>query len=228
MINRWFTATISFAILLLLFFPALSWRFQNFVRYGFRRDSGSSENLRAENIQLKSDLAKLENISRVLPNPAVEFVPAFVYSQYPLPFKNELILSAGGKQGVIKGASVIFSVSGGQAFMIGKISEVWPNHSSVQTIFDKRYKTAVRIGKNGTDSLLNGGTVPKLTLIPKAKPIEPGQVVYSASPDSPYGTAVGEVGVVTVIPETSMQEAELLVPYDPNSIHSVLVEKKDS
>ncbi len=228
MINRWFTATVALIIFILLFFPAASWRIQHIARYGFRENVENPDVLRAENMQLKSELANSQDSVRVSPKSLKEGIPAFVYSQYPMPFKNELMISVGEKQGVKVGDPVIFSIPGGGEFLIGKIAKAWSNYASVQTIFDKEFKMAVRVGKNGADSLLSGGVVPQLTLIPKAKPIEPGQIVYSASPDLPYGVAIGEVGVVTLIPETSMQEAELTVPYDPNAIHSVLVDKKDS
>jgi len=228
MINRWFTAIVALIIFTLLFFPAVSWRLQHIVRYGFGKNIENSDTLRAENMRLKSELVYSQSSIKISPKSLKEGVPAFVYSQYPLPFKNELMISVGEKQGVKVGDPVIFSISGGGEFLIGKIAKTWSNYASVQTIFDKEFKMAVRVGKNGTDSLLSGGVVPQLTLIPKAKPIEPGQIVYSASLDLPYGAVIGEVGVVTLIPETSMQEAELTVPYDPNAIHTVLVDKKDS
>ncbi|MFH0891047.1 MAG: rod shape-determining protein MreC [Candidatus Liptonbacteria bacterium] len=228
MINRWLIGGALLAILALLFLPAASWRIQNMMRYGFSFDADDSNILLAENMRLEAELAKLGNSAGIVSEAATDMIPAFVYSRYPTPFKNELMLSAGEEQGVKVGAAVIFPLAGNKNFLIGKISRVWPEYSSVQTIFDKEFKMAVRIGKNGTDSLLSGGAVPRLTLIPKAKPIEPGQVVYCASQDAPYGAPVGEISAVTLIPETAMQEAELSVPYDPNAIHAVLIKKKGS
>lgn len=228
MLTRWFYISVSVILFLLLFFPSASWRIQELSRFGFLGNPRAYEDLRSENIKLKLQLAEAVKTSCVQPKSEKKLIPAFVYSQYPLPFKNEYIISAGAKDGVKTGAAVLFSGTDGQAFVVGKITRVLHDYAVVQTIFDKNFKMAVRIGQNGTDALLSGGTVPQLTLIPKAKPIEPGQAVYSASADAPYGTAIGQVGVVTVIPETSMQEAELLVPYDPNSVHSVLVEVKNS
>jgi len=144
------------------------------------------ESLRAENEKLKSQLALLVDRGEYT-DQAHDAIPAFVYSRYPFNLKSEFLISAGAKQGVRTGETVLF-----RGLLLGKIKEVQSDSSVVQTIFDSHFETAVRVG-TGVDALLKGGDEPHLTLIPKNADLKEGDTVYSAAPGILYGVPIGEV-----------------------------------
>jgi len=226
--ERWFLTIISLVLLTLLFFPVASWKTQQFLRFGFRGQPATPLRLEMENLALRTELAKLRSLEDQLPEETHGFVAAHVFSRYPLNFKNELMLDVGEDSGIALGAMVVLQPADGPGspILVGRVSRLWPDRAAVQTIFDANYKIAARIGRAATDSLLIGGSQPRLTVIPKSAKLEEDQPVYAASQEASYGVALGSVGRATVVPETSLQEAELKVPYDLNELNIVLVQTK--
>ncbi len=215
---------------LILFQPHYGWEVRKFLAPSSTQLNGASGNLAAENEKLKAELAKLRSIQAQFPDRSPDYIGAMVYSRYPLNFKNELLLNAGTHDGVVVDKAVI-----ADGILIGKISQVFDTTALVQTMFDSDFQTAVRIGsaglpagalaKAGTQSLLRGGTLPKLTLIPLNAGVSSGDIVYSASPDFPYGLPIGEVATVATSSDNLFREATLNFAYDINSVSAVLVAK---
>jgi cell shape-determining protein MreC len=107
--------------------------------------------------------------------------------------------------------------------LLGKTTRVFDTTSLVQTVFDDGWQSAVRVGRQGTDALLKGGSNPRLTLIGKTARIATGDIVYSASERFPYGLSIASVKDVKLSADRLFQEAELQFDYDLNDIRAVSV-----
>lgn len=167
---------------------------------------------------LKAELAKLENIKNELPEKPWNYTRALVLSRYPMNFKNEILVNSGSNDRVFAGQAVaLFNV------LVGKVDKVFDDASLVQTVFDSRFRLPVRIGRSGADGLLLGGALPTVTLIPREEKITKGDIVYSASPDFPYGMAVGEVEKIALSSDELFMEAVLRFSYNLSSVKSVFL-----
>ena len=196
----------------------------------FGAQNVNSGDLAAENESLKAELAKLQNIKLQFPDRSPNFIGAAVYSRYPFNFKNELLLNAGSSDGVALDKAVIAS-----GILIGKVVKVFESSAVAQTVFDGGFQTSVRVGsaglpagalaKAGAQALIVGGALPKLTMIPLGVNVSPGDIVYSASPDFPYGLPIAEVAVIATSSDNLFREATLDFAYDINSVSAVMVAK---
>jgi len=168
-----------------------------------------------ENEALKAELAELEELRKHLPDrmPAGS-LPVFIYSRYPLNFKNELIVSAGGNDGVKEGMIAVLPGRSGDSVLVGRVAQVFPETSLVLTLFDPRFQTAVRVGER---------TEPKATLIPKKDEVKEGDVVSAAGAGFPYALAIGEVARMLPASDQLFQEAAVRLPYDSNELRSLIL-----
>ena len=176
-----------------------------------------------ENEALKAELAELEELRKHLPDrmPAGS-LPVFIYSRYPLNFKNELIVSAGENDGVKEGMIAVLPGRSGDSVLVGRVAQVFPETSLVLTLFDPRFQTAVRVGER-TEALFSGGSEPKATLIPKKDEVKEGDVVSAAGAGFPYALAIGEVARMLPASDQLFQEAAVRLPYDSNELRSLIL-----
>lgn len=236
--ENWFLVGLILAVLfLLIFYPGLSWKIQAFFSPAKSPQSGEYQRIVLENESLNAEVAGLQQIKKNLPTSSDVLLPVFVYSRYPFNFKSELLVNAGADQGITIGQSAVivpnngtssnpvrnYISNGASPILVGKVEKVFENTSLIQTIFDSRFQSAVRIGKTGTDALLKGGNEPELSLIPKDAKIVNGDIVYSASPDFPYGLAIGNVNNVRISSDQLFQEAGVETNYNPNELQSLLI-----
>jgi len=147
------------------------------------------------------------------------FFEAKVFSAYPFNIKNTITVSGGSNDGIAENMPALL----GEDILVGRVSEVFGDYSIIQTVFDPSWQISVRIGVLETDGLLEGGNEPKAALIEKSKPCEPGDVVYSASKDFPYGLKVGEVLRVEDDSAGVFKEAILKIPFNANELRSVKI-----
>lgn len=203
--------------ILVLFKPVFGWRLRMILAPVSSMPAAESD-LIAENKQLKAELAGLQSIKSQLPQKPEHSIRAIVYSRYPLNFKSELLVNAGTREKVSRGNAVTFG-----GMLIGKVSNVFDETSLIQTIFDERFQLAVRIGKNGAEALLKGGSFPTLNLISLTAMVEKGDIVYSAGPDFPYGLPVAEIKDVRPSDDKLFQAATFNVPYDIGQIGTVFI-----
>lgn len=180
--------------------------------------------LAIENESLKTDLAKLNALKKVISPLSGNLLEAFVYSEYPFNFKSRILTDKGTKDGVKVGQPVLISSSSSAAILAGKINEVFDDYSLVETIFDSGFQISVRIGGAGANSLLVGGNSPKLTLIPKDAKITDGDAVYSSSPDYPFGLAIGLARNIRLSADQFFEEADLETAYNPNDFQTVFID----
>lgn len=199
-------------------FPQAGWTLRQLIGAPFHRAPTDAEALRAENEQLKAELATLESVKGQLPSARGEYRAALVYSRYPFNFKNELFIRAGKRDGIQTGKAAVF---GGR--LIGKVEDAFPDTAVVRTVFDPRLQLAVRIGNKAAPALLKGGTPPILVLIPLEANVEEGDIVSAAALDLPYGLPLGVLRNMTLSRDNLFREAVLEVGYDPNAVVSLLI-----
>ena len=223
--RRWHLIFLLFLLVLGHF--AQSWLKLDIETYitGISRADINTNALVLENQSLKAQLAQLRAVTHHFASSSANpGVTAFVYSRYPFNFRNTFLLTAGSKQGIQAGYSVVVPCGcddPSARFLLGQIANVSPDQSAAMTIFDTRWKSAVKIGASGSEALLEGGMEPHLTLIPKNAPIEPGDVVYSTDAAFPYGLAIANIKEVTLTKDKTFKTATLNFGYDLAGLSAV-------
>ncbi|MDR3581923.1 MAG: rod shape-determining protein MreC [Candidatus Pacebacteria bacterium] len=221
--NIWLLVGLAVVLLgFVIFEPSYGWKLrQFFTPTNIVPEGGAGNgNLAMENESLKAQLAELQAVAAELPTSSSGYVRAMVYSRYPLNFKNELIVNAGTDEGVATGSAVVF-----QGLLVGRVATVWSGWSVVQTVFDNSFKMPVRVGRNGYDGLLTGGSYPFVASIAKDKPVGANDIVYAAAPGIPYALPIGEVQSTSTSADNLFEQAALAFPYDVNNIETVMIAK---
>jgi rod shape-determining protein MreC len=136
--------------------------------------------LQKENADLKAQLL----VEKINPEDSIK-----VYSSYPFNNRSEIAIAAGSDRGVSESNIITY----GENILVGRVKAVASEVSIVTTIFDPNFETAVRIGEGAVDALLRGGNELTLSLIAPEAVLEEGAVVYTASPDFPYGLTLGKL-----------------------------------
>lgn len=176
-----------------------------------------------ENEALRADLSRYADLMKAIPGPTVTGAhTVFVYSTYPSNMKSELLVEGGSAAG-IKEKDMAGLPAGKGFVLVGSVETVYADRAIVRTIFDPSFKIPVKVGSSSVDALLEGGSSPRLTLIPKAAAITPGDIVYSASPNFRYGVSIGTVGSFRAVADQFFKAADLEVPYDLNSLSALLI-----
>ncbi|MEK7168341.1 MAG: rod shape-determining protein MreC [Patescibacteria group bacterium] len=189
-----------------------------FTVFFIKKERSFGENLRfkQENENLRAQIQKLQLpiTNHQLSNP---YLTAKVFSTYPFNIKNQITVNAGKKQGIKKLAPAVL----GENILIGQVNEVFENYSVVKTIFDSNFQLPVRIGKEEINALFQGGGEPKINLIDKEKPVQAGDIVYSASSEFPYGLKIGEISEIKETSAGVFKEAILKMPFNANELREV-------
>jgi cell shape-determining protein MreC len=206
-------------IVLIFLEPSYGWKVRIWLtpQAALQADDPS---LAAQNETLEAQLAVLQSIQSQIPNSSPDYIRAMIYSRYPFNFKDEILVSAGTNEGVAVGKVVVF-----QGIFIGTIEKTFDDSSLVQTVFDSNLKMPVRVGVTGYDALLVGGTYPVLTSIQKSAPLTPGDIVYTAESELPYGLPVAIVASTSTSPDDLFLGASLGFAYDLNTMQTVLIAK---
>jgi rod shape-determining protein MreC len=202
----------NFFIILFVFLTAVVFLSSFFIK----KERAFDENLRLkrENEELRAQIQK----SQISNN---DYLLIKVFSTYPFNIKNQITINAGEKQGIKKSAAVILK----QDILVGQVVEVFENYSVVRTIFDPDWQLPVRIGKDEINALFQGGTEPKVNLIDKEKPLQVGDVVYSASKEFPYGLKIGEISEIKETSAGVFKEAILKMPFNVNELREINIIK---
>ncbi len=215
----WLPIALSTLIaLLIVFAPSYGWQLNRFLSR--RSNAVDAEKLTLENQNLKTELAKLQNIKAAFPEGVRGFIPGVVYSRYPFNFKNQFLINAGMVNGVRANAAVTFG-----GVLVGKIEKAFNDAALTRTVFDSGFQAPVRIGNAGIEALFKGGNLPKVMLIPTKSEVQKGDIIYSSSPDFPYGLPVGEIDEVSVSADQLFKEATVAFAYDINTIQTVRIAK---
>jgi len=158
---------------------------------------------------------------------------ALVYSHFPFSIKKELIINLGNKSGITEGDAVLLPLSfngsnSTEIILIGSVASTSDAFSVVRTLYDYRWQSAVRIGKEGVPGLLQGGLSPKVVLISKEAKIKKGDVIYSSNFPQEIGLPIAQIKTFAMSDDKIFQEAEISIPYDLNRINAVLVNLSSS
>ncbi len=210
-------------VFLIFFYPSLGWKIRVLMTSPGAQ-SNDYKSLALENESLKANLAQLGVLKKEPSSYQGNFIQASVYSDYPFNFKSELLVNRGEKDGVKVGQPVVtFSVSS-KPVLVGIVEKVFANDSLIETIFDSRFQLSVRTGTDGANSLLKGGSNPKLTLISKDSKIENGDIVYSADSNYPFGLAAGVVRNFQLSSDQFFGEADLETTYNQSDLKTVSID----
>lgn len=216
--SRWFLVGCVAVLFGLIFLaPSYGWRLRDLLGPKATGDA-QAPNLTAENEALLAQIDALQSVASAIPTSTDAYLRAVVYSRYPLNFRDELLINAGANEGVAAGKAVVF-----QGVLIGTVEKVFADSSLVMTVFDANFKMPVRVGSQGFDGLFTGGAYPEVVSIKKTAALAPGDIVYTAAPDLPYGMPIGIVQATSTSPDDLFQSASLGFAYDMNTIQTVLV-----
>ncbi len=206
-----------FFIILIIFLISITY----FTTFFVKKKRAFDENLRLkqENEELRAQFQMYQMSGVKYQDDNNKLFSAKVFSTYPFNTKNQITINAGQKQGIKKSAVVILK----ENILVGQVVEVFENHSVVRTIFDPNWQLPVRIGKDEINALFQGGTEPKVDLIDKEKPLQVGDVVYSASQEFPYGLKIGEISEIKETSAGVFKEARLKMPFNANELREVLI-----
>jgi rod shape-determining protein MreC len=218
----WIFILASAALAILIGFkPAYGWRLRAWLSPEGEAQTTDQISLAADNASLRLQLTALQSGQSAASNTnTADGIHAMVYSSYPFGFKSQIVLNAGSDAGIQIGKAVTY-----QGIFIGTVQSVFPDSAVVQTIFDPSFKTPVRIGSQGIDALLVGGSFPKATSISKSVTVTNGDNVYTAASGLPYHLLVGTVAQMSASADDVFKEAGLNFSYDLMDIQSVLVER---
>ncbi len=204
------TLTISIIILAIVVF---------FTGFFVKKERFFDENiqLKKENENLKVELQELKtgNCGVIVLQSDILIVK--VFSTYPFNIKNQIVVDAGEAQGIKNLMPALF----GNNILLGQIIKVSKNTSIIQTIFDPDWQLPVRIGENEISGLLQGGNEPRITFIEKDKPINTGDIVYSAGQGFPLKLKVGEISEIKESAPGVFKEAVLAVPFNIGALRKV-------
>lgn len=222
--ERWFLTTLTlFFVGLMVFAPSSARPMWEFLTGTESEALSRGRDLTLENEVLRAELAKLRSMPSSHGGGSHRYEPAFIYSRYPFRSKKEFIVSRGANDGVSTGLAVVLPVADGGARLVGKVEKVFESTALVLTVFDPRFTLPVRVGEQGIDALLVGGSEPHLAYIEKTAPLASGAVVYAASADFPYGLSIGDVLDVRDAADQLFTEATVRVAYDLHALKAVYI-----
>ncbi len=188
----------------------------NFWRAG--KLAEENYNLKTENESLKQRL-ETQPQGKSLWSGGLEYKPAVVYSTYPFNNKRFLGIDLGSEDGIVE----LMPVAVSPGVLLGRVTQVFPKYSLVQTVFEQGFKIPVRISWSAENALLEGGNAPVITLIKKGFPAATGDAVYSAGIEFPYWMRIGELGQITETDDEYFKKAELKPAYNLNEVKKVYV-----
>jgi len=220
-LRRWAIGTlIALLVFAILFLPCYGWKLRSWLspQSGAAGGDADSPNLAAENDALKAQIAAYENGASRLPSSGGHYIPAMVYSRYPLNFKNEILVDAGSANGIATGTAAVF-----QGMLIGRVTKVFPHEALIQTVFDSGFEIPARVGTSSYDGLFEGGSYPTVGSIAKNAALRDGDVIYAAAPGLPYGLPLGTVSATSTSGDSLFTDAAVAFPYDMNGIQTVLI-----
>jgi len=191
--------------------------------------SAQLDNLTTENIRLQAELADYYTLREQLESPALpshRAIPALVSARPLNPWRSELQLNRGVKDGVTLNAPVVTNGS----ILIGFITDLSDNTATCRLLSHPATSMPAEIiADNNVRGLLRGTTHTTISLgtIPRNAEIRLGQPVVTVGDESiPPGLLLGRIDDITAEENEAYQEARVTLPYTPNDLRgvSILVE----
>ncbi len=226
--HRWILGILILVLVGAIFFaPSYGWELRSWLGENLGSGNGAGQGtsldastsaLAAQNAELEAELAMYQTVASQLPVDSSNDIRAMVYSRYPLNFKNEILVNAGSADGVTSGTAALF-----EGLLIGRVIQVFPHESLIQTVFDSGFEMAVRVSTSSYDGLFEGGAYPSVGSITKSANLSVGDVVYSATPGLPYGIPIGTVAATSTSADSLFTQAAVTFPYDIDQIKTVFI-----
>ena len=178
-----------------------------------------------ENQELRKDLAALTVENNILEEERLEnqrlrqllefknildfeVIPTEVIARDPDFRVNSVLISAGTRLGVQRDLPVI-DVRG----LVGKVTEAFPDYSSVQMLFDPGYKVSGLVQRSRAAGIVawKGGQLLELEYVPSAADVQVGDEIVTSglSRIYPTGLKIGRVTKVSQDPQSLFKIVEL-------------------
>lgn len=184
--------------------------------FGGRGIARELAGLRLENQRLEAQLFA----ARIgAPENSPRMIAVKVHAAYPFNNKSTLTIAAGSEAGIAVGAVALAD----KDLFLGEVVETHDGWSVVRTVFDPSRELPVRIGSSGTLGLLRGGTTLTVSLVPKARAMNAGDEVYTASKELPYGLRIGIVRATFEDPAGAFKSADVAPAYVVGDLERVYV-----
>jgi rod shape-determining protein MreC len=183
-----------------------------------------NDRLQAQNQQLPAAEARVKDLERenaqltdqanfAVKFPEYQSVPARVIGRDPTSSENVLVLDRGSDDGLVVGMPVV-----SPNFLVGVITEVYPQRSKVRLIIDQDMQVGVLLQDKRSAGVMYGNWQQGGRLIVKHidrdVQIDTGAQIITSNLTShiPQGLLVGFVASVKMDPQTDTQQLEV-IPY---------------
>ncbi len=177
--------------------------------------------LKMENEELKAQVQKVNEFClsansdySTKPN-SQNYIPARIFSSYPLNFKNIISIDKGENRGIKKEMIAVWR----ENILVGKVEEVSEKSSIVKTLFDSSWQIPVKIGEEKINGLFKGGNDPQIELI--EKPVKNGDPVFVASKEFLLGLKIGEIKDIKEGSGGILHQATVKIPYNISEIELI-------
>jgi rod shape-determining protein MreC len=199
---------ISFYLLTGGFFRGVLYYFLNNFTFIQTKNKAQVQKLRSENIKLHLKLKKFrkleqqnQSLQKALDfkkSKRVNIEPFKVVGIEPSQFRKVILINGGSDDALRKNMFVLNQ----EGYLIGKVSEVFKQHSEVILINDSHFSVTVKISDN--IGLLKGTLSGRLEVfyIQEAQTIEKGQLVQAVSYYSGASFEVGQVEEIKKEPDS--------------------------
>lgn len=147
-------------------------------------------------------------------------IPVRVFASHPLGNRNTLSVARGASARVRR-TMPVFDRSG---VLVGRVSEVFKEHSAVQLVGSPDWDIPVRIGAGKVSGLLVGGPTIQATMIAGNVVVSAGDTVFAATPDLPYGAPIGVIESVRADRDSGVfQDAVVRLPYSASELTDLTI-----
>ena len=218
---------------------ALTKQAEQYYSYMFRYEA-----LAAENEQLKSEIAQMEDVARLADSVSREnerlralldlksthedyvLVDAYIIAWSSTDWTNTFTINRGTDAGIQQNMCAI--TANGE--VVGLVTEVGPNYAEIKTVLDSTLEISATISSSGHNGMVSGGyidgneTFLKMEYLPSSAVIRnKDQVVTSGSTVYPKGLILGNV-VDAGFEETGVAKYAILDPAaDISSMEQVFI-----
>lgn len=170
---------------------------------------------------LKKENEKLRSAIGLGLNKDYNLIEAKAFSQKSE--KNTYLINKGEESGILKGMPIITF----QKVLVGRVSEVYKNSSEIRLVTHAGLKFSAKIKDSDVMGLAQGDgeNFLKLSLIPKAKEINIGQVLITSGPEGgfPANLLVGKIIDIKKTDLEAFQEATVEPFFNHQDLNYLLI-----
>ncbi|MEX1111933.1 MAG: rod shape-determining protein MreC [Candidatus Andersenbacteria bacterium] len=187
--------------------------------------------LRAENVRLKSQLQEYARLQAQLGSPAFESyqgVAARVIARPLNTFQSQLVINKGIRDGITINAPAVINGS----VLVGLVSEVGERSAVITSLLHPQTSLTVETIPQDSDDPAGRGLLESrnftslhMTTVPRDLPLQDGQAVVTTSQDTaiPGGLMLGSLTNIHNQEHEAYQQARVALPYDLDRVDTVTV-----